>query len=813
MRRTLFVPAFYALAVIALAVFSAFPSALAYAQAPTPEGSTEGAAEESYIPGRLIVGVDTAADVGAATMQAAGALATLDAQVVTAADPCVADALSAASAGMQTAVQSWQVAPGREEEAIALLSEQPGVRFVARDVYMYAAQDETVEPAAADAADLAPETAYTVNDPLYTSYQWGPQRANFPRAWQILPLSSTLTAIRVAVIDTGVDFTHPDLAGRLLPGKNYVTEGGSAQDDNGHGTHVSGIIAAITNNAQGIAGSAPKVLIDPRKVLTFNGGGSVLNLRYAICDAVQDGARVINMSLQFTTTVGAPVYTSIKEAVQFAANRGVLLVAAGGNKTLHNNPPQVQYPALFDEVVAVASLTVDNKRPDYSSIGSKVEIGAPGGDSLNPVLSTWPSAASVRGNCPAPMQSGSGWYCGEQGTSMASPYVAGAGALVLSVQPSLTGSQVRSILRETAVDLGLPATEQGAGLLNAEGAVRRLTRSSLQVTLTDANRTVAYGSAPYTATLVLSNPSLEPLSVTGLITGSTWLSVPGAGGPTFAGTVAYGQPLAMPVVISPTHLLTGTYVGSIQLTATRSDGSTIKSTPTVTLGVGGMSHYLPLILVQSNRQSAAIEASVPFSWETPISPTVYALTSTESVDVALPFVFPLSGPTGTPARTYAQARIYADGFVIFPDAATGPLTGPGQNRCLPWFPGGLQGVFGWWANLDAGASGAEVSTFRPTPDRFVIQYKDMASVGVTPAYRVTFQIVLYRNGDVQLNYQETPEPWTPSFDQLLPLATVGVQASNGLYRNQVACAAPDGTRLGALPQSGQSLRIKSTEVY
>ena len=812
MRRTLFVPAVCSLAVICLAVLTVFSSGLAYAQTPAPEGATE----EPYIPGRLIVGMDPAADLNATGLQAADALQALDAQVITAADPCVADAALAASAGVQTAVQSWQVLPGHEEEAIALLSAQPGVRFVARDVYMYAAQDEIVDPAAADEADLAPETVYPVNDPLYTSYQWGPQRANFPRAWQLLPVSSTLTAIRVAVIDSGVDFTHPDLAGRLLTGKNYITEGATAQDDNGHGTHVAGIIAAITNNGQGIAGSAPKVLIDPRKVLAADGSGNAINLRYALCDAALNGDRVVNMSLQISPslkTSNPTLYEAIREAVVFAANRGVLLVAAGGNNRL---TPQVYYPALFDEVVAVASLTVGNQRPDYSAIGPKVEIAAPGGDSPNPVLSTWPSAASVRAKCAAPVQSGSGWYCGEYGTSMASPYVAGAGALVLSVQPSLTGSQVRTILRETAVDVGLPADEQGAGLLDAEGAVRRLARSSLQVALTGANRTVDYGSAPYTATLVLTNPSLEPLSVTGLITNSTWLSVPGVSGPTFAGTVAYGQPLAMPVVVSPTHLLTGTYVGSIQLTATRSDGSTIKSTPTVLLGVDAQLPpplYLPLILQDSSPQTSIVSNATAFSWETPISPTVYALTNTESVDVALPFVFPLSGPTGTPAKTYAQARIYADGFVIFPDAATGTITNPGQNRCLPWSPGGLQGVFGWWANLDAAAGGAEVSSFRPAADRFVIQYKDLASVGVTPAYRVTFQIVLYRSGDVQLNYQQAPEPWTPSFDQLLPLATVGVQASNGLYRNQVACAAPDGTRLGTLPQSGQSLRIKSTEVY
>jgi hypothetical protein len=562
-----------------------------------------------------------------------------------------------------------------------------------------------------------------------------------------------------------------------------------------------------------MAGSAPKVLIDPRKVLGADGNGNAVNLRYAICDAARDGARVINMSVQFLTPVGSALYNTLKEAMEFAAARNVLLVAAGGNS---RSNPQVYYPARYEEVIAVAALTIDNQRPDYGPIGSKVEIAAPGGDDPAPILSTWPATASVRERCTALgqtlVQSGSGWYCGEYGTSMASPYVVGAAALVLSVKPELTATQVRTILHETATDVGLPATEQGAGLLNAEAAVRRLQRSNLQVTFKGANQSVAYGSAPYTATLWLSNPSLEPLAVSGVIMGGDWLAVAGLSGPNFSGTVAYGQPLALPVVISPTTLLTGTYTGQIALAATRSDGSTIKSTPTVFMSVGmtlPSPIYFPLVLVQDVPVSSA---TVPFNWETPNSPTVYALTSTESVAVKLPFAFPLPGPVGAAAVSYTEARVYADGFVTFPDNTTIAITDPGQNRCLPWAAGGLQGVFGWWADLNAGASGAEVFSFRPAADRFVIQYQNMASVGVTPAYRVTFQIVLYQNGDVQLNYQQAPNPWSPGFGQWQPQATVGVQALDGLYRNQAACAT-DGLLLGRLPQSGLSLRIKSAEVY
>lgn len=826
MQRNLTVPVVATIAVACFIFFSVVPALPVSAQTPVSDSPaaepavTDPVSEDAdFIPGRLIVGVDPGADLGASTLQASGALTALDVQVVNATDPCVAGAVAASDAQALTAVQSWQVAPGREDEAIALLAQQPGVRFVTRDAYMHAAQEEIVETATAESADLASEALYSINDPLYISNQWGPQRANFVRGWQLLPANDFLSPVRVAVIDSGVDFDHPDLAGRLLPGRNYIITTTLPIDENGHGTHVAGVIAAVTNNGQGMAGSASKALIVPYKVLDAKGNGSALNLRYSLCDAARDGARVVNMSVQIQPSAmpaGSTLYTLLKQAMDFAEERGVLLIAAGGNNRV---TPQVYYPALFEEVVAVASLTVDNQRPDYGPIGAKVEIAAPGGDKAAPVLSTWPSDADVRAECirlGLPLvQSGAGWYCGEYGTSMASPHVVGAAALLMSVQPSLTAAQVRTILTETATDVGLPATQQGAGLLNLEAAVRRLTRSNLRVTLTGTGQAIAYGSAPYTATLMLSNPSLEPLAVTGLITGSSWLSVTGLSGQTFAGTIRYGQPLAVPVVISPTQLMTGTHSGEIQLMAVRSDNSVIRSTPQVFVNVGmapPVRVYMPFLVQQAVPESSSVNGAVSFSWETPISPTVYALTSTESVDIVLPFAFALSGPAGGSATPYTLARIHADGFVTFPDAATTAITTPGQNRCLPWASGGMQGVFGWWADLDAAAAGAEVSSFRAAADRFVIQYKNMASVGVSPAYRATFQIVLYQNGDVQLNYQQAPTQWTPVFGQLLPRATVGVQARNGLYRNQVACAT-SALQLGTLPQSGQSLRIKSTEVY
>ena len=118
------------------------------------------------------------------------------------------------------------------------------------------------------------ETPYAINDPLYAPRQWDMQRSNFSRAWQLLAsLGKPLTPVRVAVIDSGVDFSHPDLAGRLLPGYNYIDPGQPPNDDYGHGTHIAGTIAAVTNNGQGIVGGAASVEILPLKVLDASGGG------------------------------------------------------------------------------------------------------------------------------------------------------------------------------------------------------------------------------------------------------------------------------------------------------------------------------------------------------------------------------------------------------------------------------------------------------------------------------------------------------------------------------------------------------------
>ena len=790
-----------------------------------------------YVPGRLVVGISAGASTLAAgpdAVQAASALQGMNAQVVQAADPCiptnaVGEAVGTQAEGLAAGpvVQTWEVPPGEEDAAIALLRRQPGVAFVERDVYVYAAQEgvNTATPAEGDvdaAKEQATEAVYQVNDPLYAPYQWGPQRANFPRAWQLLPVTSTLATIRVGVIDSGVDFAHPDLGLHLLPGKNYIDPTELPVDDYGHGTHVAGIIAAFTNNSIGVVGSTPKVQIDPRKVLNYKGEGTGTNVRYAICDAARAGDRIINLSLEVSPgsmPVGSTLYNLLKGAVDFAAAQNVLIVAAGGN---HN---AVWYPALFDEVMAVSALTIDDTLAYYSAQGPKIEIAAPGGDPSSLIYSTWPTGATqsdqnyLQGLCGAGklVKSGSAYYCGMMGTSMAAPLVAGGAALALSLNPNLSALEVRDLLKATAADVGLPAESQGAGLLNAEGIVRSFLPSSLVATPVGFGNTVAPGAAPYTTTIVLSNPSLDPLDVTAVaVGGGDWLTITNSTSLTVTGSIRFGEPLALSAVISPTYLAPGTYSAHLQLKGIRTDGTEVADSLTlfVAVGVARPSIYMPLVL-QSSPLTQTVSTTPNFTWETPISPTVYSLGASGSVTVPLPFTFPLTGPKGTEALTYDRARIYADGFVTFPDASAATVTSPGVNRCLPMVDvNGIQGVFGWWADLDAGALGAQISTFQPagTPNRFVIQYENVASAGEDPPYRVSFQVVLYAGGDVQLNYLQLPPLWARTLTDLRPFVTIGIQAQNGLFRNQIACQTA-AVRQGTLPRANQSLRISNADLY
>ena len=272
--------------------------------------------------------------------------------------------------------------------------------------------------------------------------QWGLDAIGAPLAWPV----SRGAGVIVAVVDTGVA-AAPDLDGRILPGWNVLSGTDDATDDNGHGTHVAGTIAELEGNGIAEAGSAPDAQILPVKVLAADGSGTDSGIAQGIVWAVDHGARVINLSL------GGPDRSqTLSSAVSYARAHGVMIVAAAGNEA-----GPVDYPARFGGVVAVAALDRTLKPAWFSNHGRQVDLAAPGVEIVQQTID------------------GAGGFTDESlsGTSMASPHVAGALALVLAAEPSLTPAAAVARLKRTAQDLGEPGFDEqtGAGLVRPDAAL------------------------------------------------------------------------------------------------------------------------------------------------------------------------------------------------------------------------------------------------------------------------------------------------------------------------------------------------------
>jgi subtilisin family serine protease len=285
------------------------------------------------------------------------------------------------------------------------------------------------------------------NDPLYP-HQWGLPDIGAPAAWGV----SQGAGVSVAVIDTGIDATQPDLSGQVVLYKNYVNPGGSAADDEGHGTHVSGIIAAIRNNGIEVAGTAPRAKLYAFKVLDSTGSGDDASVAAAIRDAVDlTPCRIISMSLGGPVgSDGDPVLAS---AVAYAESKGALVIAAAGN----DGVTSASYPAALPGVIGVGAVDSSNNLASFSNYGSAdLDLVAPG---VN-IVSTVPGATTES------------W----SGTSMATPFVSGAAAIVWSAHPELTAAQVASVLESTAQDLGAAGADQryGYGLVRPDRALAAL---------------------------------------------------------------------------------------------------------------------------------------------------------------------------------------------------------------------------------------------------------------------------------------------------------------------------------------------------
>ena len=284
--------------------------------------------------------------------------------------------------------------------------------------------------------------------------EYGVNQINAEAIWGGAPNATTLIAgqggagIKVAVIDTGIDCGHQDLAGGCVYGANFVNSS-QAFDDNGHGTHVGGIIAARQNGI-GVIGVAPEATVYAVKVMDSTGSGSWSAVAMGIDWAVKNGMHVINMSL------GAAVGSqAAADAIAKAEAAGVLIVASAGNSGCCNT---VGYPGAYDGVLAVAAVDSNEVRASFSSTGPQVDVAAPG----VAIRSTVPT-----GSCSLCDPSGFMWL---SGTSMAAPHVAGLGALLRS--RGWSAMEAASLMTTTAVDLGAPGfdSEYGYGRVDALAA-------------------------------------------------------------------------------------------------------------------------------------------------------------------------------------------------------------------------------------------------------------------------------------------------------------------------------------------------------
>lgn len=367
-----------------------------------------------------------------------------------------------------------KVSADEQERVLKSLAADPSVEYIEPNIRMYKAS--------------------VANEP-YFAEQWGLQAIEAPQAWE---QADTRAKAIVAVLDTGVDYNHPDLAGRVdtRRGYNYVNGDDDAMDDDyeGHGTHVAGIIAAKVNGL-GIAGVAGRadVQIVPLKVLDEQGAGYMYHTALAIMDAADLGADVINLSLGGERDDRQEA-RFLQEAIDYANKRGSLVVAAAGNE---GDDADKYIPASLAGVIAVSAVDEELSFAPFSNKGTSIKLAAPG---VN-ILSTVPG----------------GKYYTMTGTSMAAPFVSGTAALLIAQDPKLRVQEVTDRLLETATDLGKKGKDSyyGYGLVNAHRALTYEAQPEMPVRLTASHSGLSMkpgGSASLAITAVYADQSEQDVT-------------------------------------------------------------------------------------------------------------------------------------------------------------------------------------------------------------------------------------------------------------------------------------------------------------
>jgi serine protease len=438
------------------------------------------------------------------------------------------------------------------------------------------------DPAVAYAEPNYRVHSFAVPNDEYYPYQWHYALINLPGAWDTTGGSSSVT---VAVIDTGVLLGHPDLAGQLVSGFDFIRDPTNSRDGDGidanpddpgdqqfggssfHGTHVAGTIAAASNNATGVAGVASGVRIMPLRVLGAR-GGSGYDIMQAVLYAAglpNDSGRlparradVINLSLGG----GAPSQAE-QDVFSQARRQGVVIVAAAGNST--SSAPA--YPASYQGVISVSAVGLRKTRASYSNYGASVDVAAPGGDSGD-----WNGDGYVDGilSTGGDDTRGSRLYNFRfmQGTSMAAPHVAGVVALMKSVNPALTPDDVDRLLAAGRIteDLGVRGRDDefGYGLIDARKAVTAASSGSAPApapALDASPRSLSFGGGGSAQEILVRNAGTGTLQVTGVTATVPWIAVTRGASVDADGLGRYV------VTVNRTGLPVGTHSGHVEVRA------------------------------------------------------------------------------------------------------------------------------------------------------------------------------------------------------------------------------------------------------
>jgi len=422
------------------------------------------------------------------------------------------------------------------------------------------------------------------DDPLYTE-QWGLSKINAPDAWDIVTGTQTVV---IAVVDSGIDLTHPDLQANLwanpgeIPGNgidddnngyvddvrgwNFVNGTNNVYDGNGHGTQVAGVAAAVTDNALGIAGVCWNCKIMPVRVMADSGISNYSDIALGIRYAADKGAKVINLSLG-----GYSYSNALRDAIDYAVNeKGAVVVGGAGN----DNVSTLFYPAAYDNVLAVAGTTADDTKAEFSDYGTWVDISAPAVEITTTYL-------------------GGDWGPAN-GTSLAAPFVAGMAALIRSQRPDWSAALVRNQLLQTAdnTDALDPAYagKLGAGRVNAAQATQDPYPIITLADTTINGDPLGRPTPGETATLVvtLRNDWWDATGVTGTLTtadpyvtlgqavasyGDLASGATGTSSPVYSFTVAAGAGYNHPIPFTlSVNTNDGAYTSSIPFTITTRSG-------------------------------------------------------------------------------------------------------------------------------------------------------------------------------------------------------------------------------------------------